>query len=157
MFIFTNENGTQVLQSGADLMHAASNVPCGTRVFVMHNEAGELVSAGRSAAEMARSEPIFKAMRNGAPLAKSATMDIDDAKIQANQSSHNQKQVKKTDVKKLVVLKAKKKAAAVADEDHQDDETEASEEMAKAFSGTRLGLLGIIAELQALKDQKATA
>ena len=155
MFIFQNENGTQVLQSGADLINAAGHVPCGTRVFVMHNEAGELVSAGRSAQEMAKSETIFKALRNGSQLSKSEAIDRDDAIIQANASSHNQQQVKKQRNDKWIVLKAKKKGVVNPDETEETEDEEASKEMAKSFSGARLGLIGLIAELQALKDAQA--
>lgn len=215
MFIFQNENGTQLLHNGADLLKAAQHVPCGSRVFLMHDESGQLVSAGRSAEEMAKSETVFKALRvreaetlaksqkderrlktnsirgmedhavnplvflmrnekgrvvgagrSASELAKSKeffkadnTLDLDDALIHLNNSSHNQPQVKKTDSKKVILLKAKKaKGAAVSpDDENQDDEkTAVSKDMAKSFrSGSRIGLLGIIAELQALKDAQA--
>jgi hypothetical protein len=179
MFIFQDSSGHNHQIDGPESLHKAMGLPCSQRVVLMTNEVGQFVSAGRTASDLTRNGELVKSLRDGEQFAKAQKQD--DKIIQMNRKLNTDKVVNRAkageihrhdrlDSSKIVkaeLLRRKKSDVHPLFDQYErveePEEQEAEKDdgfkrydnspLAKSFR--RSSMLGLIDELQKLKDEQA--
>jgi hypothetical protein len=180
MFIFQDSSGRAHAIEGAESLHKAMGLPCSQRVVVMTDEAGQFVSAGRTAHDLGRNADLVKSLRDGEALAKAQKGDniiqmnrkLKTDKVQTRARAGEIGRHDRLDGSKIVKASVVKHTKSdihplfdryeevnggheEEDEDYQAEQHQKGATMTKSFR--RNSMLELIDELQDLKDKTQAA